>query len=158
MRRGSQETPYRYARRCSTLAPYPWAAAGSTAPANVSSEIQEARAALRFLKDVEQDVLVQAMREELSNSNLCYFQHCFATMWDDSHDESSESDLDVPGFPSQRVAETSDVTEGTSETQTAVPAETALTEQAVPEEEPAPEQPGRVDQGSLLLLCWTNSP
>ena len=122
-RRGSQETPYRFARRCSTLAPYPWAAAESTAPANVSSAIQEARAALRFLKDVEQDVLVQAMREELSNSNLCYFQHCFATMWDDSHDESSESDLDVPGFPPQHVAEPAGVPATTTESQTAVPAE-----------------------------------
>ena len=134
MRRGSQETPYRYARRGSALAPYPWErGAVSTAPANVLLQIHEARAALRFLKEVEQDVFVQALREELSNSNVCYFQHCFATLWDDSQSESSDSDLDVPVFVSRAADDPPAAPEAQPASPAAVPVHAPPTAQVVPD-------------------------
>ena len=59
--------------------------------------IDGARRALRYLFEVDQHHLEQALREELSNTQVCYMSHCLALFWEDSGEASSgASSLDVP--------------------------------------------------------------
>ncbi len=91
-------------RRSSLAAAYPWQHGRPTAPLDVQAAVDGARRALRHLGLVEQDVLTQAMREELTNRQLTYFLHCFSSMWDDSFSESTScTSLDVPDFPGCQV-------------------------------------------------------
>ena len=55
------------------------------------------RRALRFLFEAEQYQLEQALREELSNTQVGYLMHCFSSLWEDSDEASSAAtSLDVP--------------------------------------------------------------
>ena len=55
------------------------------------------RRALRFLFEAEQYQLEQALREELSNTQVGYLMHCFSSLWEDSDEASSAAtSLDIP--------------------------------------------------------------
>ena len=93
----STTTRGRHDRRSSNAAPHPWRGIHPSASEEDCRRIDGARRALRYLFDVTQDHLEQALREELSNAQLCYLSHCMASMWEDSDDESSRaSSLDTP--------------------------------------------------------------
>ena len=93
----STTTRGRHDRRSSNAAPHPWRGIHPSASEEDCRRIDGARRALRYLFDVTQDHLEQALREELSNAQLCYLSHCMASMWEDSDDESSRAlSLDTP--------------------------------------------------------------
>ena len=87
----------RHDRRSSLSAPHPWRDGRPSASEDDCRTIDGARRALRFLFDVGQHHLEQALREELSNTQVCYLSHCLASLWEDSGEASSgASSLDVP--------------------------------------------------------------
>ena len=93
----STATRGRHDRRSSTAAPHPWRGNHPSASEEDCRRVDGARRALRYLFDVTQDQLEQALCEELSNAQLCYLSHCMASMWEDSGDESSRaSSLETP--------------------------------------------------------------
>ena len=58
--------------------------------------VDGARRALRFLFEPEQYQLEQALREELSNTQVSYLMH-FSSLWEDSGEASSAAiSLDIP--------------------------------------------------------------
>ena len=108
--RRDRNTRNHRARRASTSAPSPWAQGQPSAPFRDQAQIDGVRRGLRFLVDVRQRHLEQGLRDELTNRQLSYLQHCLASLWGDSASESSgASSLDMPPLVQERACYEADV-------------------------------------------------
>ena len=93
----STTTRGRHERRSSAAAPLPWRDGRPSASEEEDCRMVDGvRRALRFLFEAEQYQLEQALREELSNTQVGYLMHCFS-LWEDSDEASSAAtSLDIP--------------------------------------------------------------
>ena len=93
----STTTRGRHERRSSAAAPLPWRDGRPSASEEDCRMVDGVRRALRFLFEAEQYQLEQALRKELSNTQVGYLMHCFSFFWEDSDEASSAAtSLDIP--------------------------------------------------------------